>query len=163
MLAEGSIEPGTAARFAAEIEARGEYVQTISLNSPGGALDDAMAMAKLVRGRGISTEVADGALCASSCPLLFAGGLTRTAGEKSAIGVHQFYAATQATDRLRRRPCRTPRRQRRRISAHLAEMDVDPALWLHALDTPPRALYYFSPAELAKYRLVTSPVATARK
>ena len=50
-----------------------------------------------------------------------------------------------------------------RISRHLAEMDVDPALWLHALDTPPRALYYFSPAELAKYKLVTSPVATAHK
>ena len=44
--AEGSIEPGTAARFAAEIEARGEYVKTVSLNSPGGALDDAMAMAQ---------------------------------------------------------------------------------------------------------------------
>ncbi len=34
-------------------------------------------------------------------------------------------------------------------------MGIDPALWLHALDTPPQALYYFSPEELAKYRLVT--------
>ena len=50
-----------------------------------------------------------------------------------------------------------------RISRHLAEMGVDPALWLHALDTPPQALYYFSPEELAKYRLVTAPVATPRK
>ena len=31
---------------------------------------------------GIATEVADGALCASSCPLFFAGGKTRTAGAK---------------------------------------------------------------------------------
>ena len=62
LAAEGSIEPGTAARFAAELEARGEYVKTVSLNSPGGALDDAMAMARLLRERGISTEVADGAL-----------------------------------------------------------------------------------------------------
>ena len=36
-----------------------------------------------------------------------------------------------------------------RISRHLATMGVDPALWLHALDTPPRALYYFSPDEMA--------------
>jgi hypothetical protein len=90
LAAEGSIDPGSAARFATEIEARGEYVKTVSLNSPGGALDDAMAMAKLVRGKGIATEVADGAICASSCPLLFAGGLTRTAGPKAAVGVHQF-------------------------------------------------------------------------
>ena len=52
LAAEGSIDPGSAARFAAEIEARGEYVKTVSLNSPGGALDDAMAMAKLVREQG---------------------------------------------------------------------------------------------------------------
>ena len=95
LTAEGSIEPGSAARFAAEIEARGEYVKTVSLNSPGGALDDAMAMARIVRERGIATEVADGALCASSCPLFFAGGKTRSAGEKAAVGVHQFYAANR--------------------------------------------------------------------
>ena len=43
-----------------------------------------------------------------------------------------------------------------RISRLLIELDVDPALWLHALDTPPRALYYLSAEELRKYRLVTA-------
>jgi hypothetical protein len=42
-------------------------------------------------------------------------------------------------------------------------MGVDPALWLHALDTPPQALYYLSPEELADYRLVTKPASVARK
>jgi hypothetical protein len=162
LVAEGSIEPGTAARFESEIEARGEYVRTVSLNSPGGALDDAMAMAKLIHARGISAQVADGAICASSCPLFFAGGVTRTAGGKAAIGVHQFYAVTQgetgAAQAMSDAQATTAR-----ISRHLAEMDVDPALWLHALDTPPQALYYFSPEELTRYRLVTGPVATARK
>ena len=50
-----------------------------------------------------------------------------------------------------------------RISRHLIDMGIDPALWLHALDTPPQALYYFSAEELAKYRLATKPVATAHK
>jgi len=162
LVAEGSIDPGTAARFAAEIKARGEYVRTISLNSPGGALDDAMAMANLVRAMGMSTEVADGALCASSCPLLLAGGLTRTAGEKAAIGVHQFYAASQVAT-APAQAMSDAQATTARISRHLAVMDVDPALWLHALDTPPQALYYFSTEELAKYRLVTRPVVTARK
>jgi hypothetical protein len=162
LAAEGSIEPGAAARFAAEIEARGEYVKKVSLNSPGGALDDAMAMAKLLRERGISTEVADGALCASSCPLFFAGGKTRTAGEKAAVGVHQFYAATRTTTEPAQ-AMSDAQATTARISRHLAEMGVDPALWLHALDTPPQALYYFSAAELGKYRLVTGPVVAAQK
>lgn len=153
--AEGSIELGTAARFEAEIVARGEYVKTVSLNSPGGALDDAMAMAAMVRQRGIGTEVADGALCASSCPLLFAGGKVRHAGEKAAIGVHQFYA-TSASGSSPEQVMADAQITTARISRHLAEMGVDPALWLHALDTPPRALYYLSPAEMTDFRLVTT-------
>src|SRR5690606_9345640 len=139
-----------------------EYVKTVTLDSPGGALDDAMAMARILREKDIATEVADGAVCASSCPLFFAGGLTRTVGAKAAVGVHQFYAALQTT---------TPPAQAMsdaqattaRISRHLIDMGVDPALWLHALDTPPQALYYLSPEEMMRYRLVTAPVATARK
>lgn len=155
LAATGSIEPGTAARFAAEIEARGEYVRTVSLNSPGGALDDAMLMAKLVRERGLDTNVADGAICASSCPLLFAGGEHRAAGKEAAIGLHQFYAAG-GSDSGSAQAMADAQATTARISRHLADMGVDPALWLHALDTPPQALYYLSAEELAKYRLVTS-------
>lgn len=93
LTARGSIDPGAAERFAAEIAERGEYVKRVALDSPGGALDDAMAMARLIRERGLDTEVADGSLCASSCPLVLAGGKQRHAAEKAAIGVHQFYAA----------------------------------------------------------------------
>ena len=162
LAAEGTIDPGSAARFAAEIEARGEYVRTVSLNSPGGALDDAMAMAKLVRAKGIATAIADGAICASSCPLFFAGGLARTAGPKAAVGVHQFYAASQ-TPTAPAQAMSDAQATTARISRHLIDMGLDPALWLHALDTPPQALYYLAPEEMAKYRLVTAPVATALK
>ncbi len=157
MKAEGTIDPGAALRFAAEIETRGEYVKTISLNSPGGALDEAIAMARLTRNLGISTEVLDGALCASSCPLFFAGGKERLAGEKAAIGVHQFYAATSNATGPEQ-AMSDAQSTTARISRHLAEMEVDPAMWLHALDTPPRSLYYFSPKEMVGYRLVTSPL-----
>lgn len=161
--AQGFIDPGAADRFAEEIAARGEYVETVSLNSSGGSLSDAMAIAELIRDKGLATEVADGALCASSCPLIFAGGVARTAGEKSAIGLHQFYAAggepagpAQAMSDAQVTTAR--------INRHLETMGVDPALWLHALETPPRALYYLSREELARYRLVTGEgPATAQK
>jgi len=155
LAASGSIDLGSAARFAEEIEARGEYVKTLSLNSPGGSVDDAMAIARLVRERGISTEVADGALCASSCPLLMAGGVTRSAGDQSAIGLHQFYAATDLSATGPAQAMSDAQATAARISRYLGEMGVEPALWLHALDTPPQMLYYLSAEELEKYKLVT--------
>lgn len=157
---EGSIDLGSAARLEAELDARGEYVRTVSLDSPGGSLDDALAMARLIRERGLATRVEDGALCASSCPLIMAGGETRIAGTLSAVGLHQFYAAggelpapAQAMSDAQVTTAR--------ITRHLDAMGVDPALWLHALETPPRQLYYLSPEELERYRLVSgdTPVA----
>lgn len=155
LTAEGAIEPGAAARFATEIDARGEYVKTIALNSPGGSLEDAMVMSTLIRDKGFATEVADGALCASSCPLIMAGGVERRAGPRAAIGVHQFYAAGEGTAGPAQ-AMSDAQATTARITRHLTTMGVDPALWLHALDTPPRALYYFSVEELGKYRLATN-------
>lgn len=156
MEAIGSVDVGAALRFAEEIELRGEYVKRLSLNSPGGSLDDAMTMARLVREKGFVTEVEDGSLCASSCPLIFAGGKTRIVGEKGAVGLHQFYASNNP-DTAPAQAMADAQMTTARISRLLIELDVDPALWLHALDTPPRALYYLSAEEMAKYRLVTTP------
>jgi hypothetical protein len=41
------------------------------------------------------------------------------------------------------------------ITRYLNSTSVDPAMWLHALETPPEQLYYLSPEELTAYRLVT--------
>jgi hypothetical protein len=161
--AEGSIVPGTSALFAEEIAKRGEYVKTVRLVSPGGALDDAMAMAELIREHDLATEVSDGDICASSCPLVLAGGTQRRIGAKAAVGVHQFYAASETKARPEQIMA-DAQITTARISRHLAAMGVDPALWLHALDTPPRALYYFTQDEMRDYRLSSTPdvVSSAR-
>jgi hypothetical protein len=41
------------------------------------------------------------------------------------------------------------------IIAHLTKTGVDPAMWVHALQTPPNQLYYFTPTEMEAFRLVT--------
>ena len=41
------------------------------------------------------------------------------------------------------------------IISHLTKTGVDPALWLHALETPPDRLYYFNPEEMTRLKLVT--------
>lgn len=97
--AEGSIDVGSADRFEKEISARGEYVKVVTLNSPGGSVDDALAISTIIREKGIGTRVATKAICASSCPLILAGGVKREAEPDAIVGVHQIFAAahTQST------------------------------------------------------------------
>ena len=156
----GTIDPGAAERFAAEIAARGEYVRTIVLDSPGGSVRDALAIGDLVHERGLATEVRAGALCASSCPLIFASGTTRRASPDAAIGVHQIYAAAlagQPQDGVRMAGLAMSDAQTitAQIISSLTRSGVDPALWLHALQTPPDQLYYFSREEMEGLGLVT--------
>src|SRR6266581_3415377 len=73
LMATGTIEPGTAQAFAAEIAKRGSYVKTVVLHSPGGFVADALAMGRMIRQKKYATEVESGRYCASSCPLVLAG------------------------------------------------------------------------------------------
>jgi hypothetical protein len=156
----GTIDIGSATRFAVEIAARGEYVKTIALDSPGGSVEDALTIATLIHERGFATSVAAGALCASSCPLVLAAGKTRLATPQSAIGVHQIYAAQlsgdpQAALRVAGAAMADAQTTTARITRFLAISGVDPSVWVHALETPPDRLYYLTPEELTEYRLVT--------
>ncbi|KKB86306.1 hypothetical protein VW29_03365 [Devosia limi DSM 17137] len=156
----GTFDPGSADRFASEIAARGEYVRTVVLDSPGGAVVDALTIGALIHEQGLATSVAAGALCASSCPIVFAGGKERIATPQSAIGVHQIYAAALSADQqngLQRAGSAMADAQQitADITRHLALTGVDPALWLHALETPPDRLYYFSAEEMIALNLVT--------
>lgn len=156
----GSIDIGSAERFDAEIEARGEYVQTVVLDSPGGSVMDALAIGGLIHEKGLATRVAAGSLCASSCPIIFASGATRIASREAAIGVHQVYAAALSGDpqnalRIAGTAMSDAQSTTAEIISHLTTTGVDPALWLHALETPPDQLYYFTPEEMTRLRLVT--------
>jgi hypothetical protein len=156
----GSIDPGSFERVQAELEARGEYVKQVALNSPGGSVVDAVKIGALMVAGEYSTAVAKGALCASSCPLILAGGKERQASRQSAIGVHQIYAMASAGDLpagLAGVGTAMSEAQRTTavITRYLNTTGVDPAMWLHALETPPSQLYYLSSEELTTYRLVT--------
>ncbi|GLQ11511.1 hypothetical protein GCM10007913_34430 [Devosia yakushimensis] len=157
----GTIDPGSAERFASEIAARGEYVQTVVLDSPGGSVVDALTIGSLIHEQGLATEVAAGSLCASSCPIIFASGAERIASPNAAIGVHQIYASALAGDlrdgvRAAGVAMADAQSTTAEIIAHLTKTGVDPAMWLHALQTPPDRLYYFSPEEMTALKIVTN-------
>lgn len=157
----GTITPGMFDKVQAEIEARGEYVKKVLLNSPGGAVEDAIKIGALIEVRGYETEVQKGGLCASSCPLIFAGGKERIASREAAIGLHQIYAV--GSDLAGLQSARAAigiamadaQKTTALITRYLQTTNVDPALWLIALETPPDRLHYLNERELQLYRLVS--------
>lgn len=160
LTAIGRIDPGTAAAFAAFLDAetkRDAPVRRLFLHSPGGSVEDALAMARLVREKRIQTEVPADGYCASACPLLFAGGLLRVAGAQSWIGVHQVFAVDNGAARPR-----DVDRSIADIQATIAEcqqllldMGVKPEVWIKAMKTPPEALYVLTEEELRDFAVVT--------
>lgn len=160
--AEGAIDLGSATRFAEEIGARGEYVKAVLLNSPGGSVEDALAMSRLIREKGLNTRVATKALCASSCPLIFAGGVAREAEENAILGVHQVFNAGEERPSPEQAMSEA-QRTTARIARHLDEMGIGDGLWIHALETPPDRLYYLTPQEMVEFKLITAPVTTAKQ
>jgi hypothetical protein len=159
LMATGTITPGISESFAAEIGKRGDYIKTVVLNSPGGSVTDALAMGRLIRENRFATEVEAGKYCASSCPLVFAGGLERRAGDKAAIGVHQV-AAISTANAQPRDEMSAAQNISARCQRYLGDMGISLQVWVHAMETPHDKLFVFKPDELKSLNLVTAtPVA----
>lgn len=161
LMATGTITPGISEAFAAEIGKRGDYIRTVVLNSPGGSVTDALAMGRLIRERKLATEVEAGRYCASSCPLVFAGGIERRAGDKAAIGVHQVATLGSAKAGLPRNEMSIAQNISARCQRYLGDMGVDLQAWVHAMETPHDRLFIFKPDELKSLNMVTSAATAA--
>ena len=156
LLATGTITQGVARAFAGEVERRGDYIKTVVLNSPGGSVADALAMGRLIRTHKFATEVEAGTYCASSCPLVFAGGVERRAGERAVIGVHQIAAIKSAVNGPPRDEMSIAQNISARCERYLADMGVDVRVWIHAMETPHDRLFVFKPDEMKSLELVTA-------
>ncbi len=155
LMATGTITPGISESFAAEVSRRGDYVKTVVLNSPGGSVADALTMGRLIREKKFATEVEAGKYCASSCPLMFAGGVERRAGDKAAIGVHQVAAVSSAANGPPRDEMNVAQKISARCQRYLSDMGVSLQVWVHAMETPHDRLFVFKPDELKSLNLVT--------
>jgi len=164
LMATGTITPGISENFAAEIGKRGDYIKTVVLNSPGGSVADAIAMGRLIRESKFATEVEAGKYCASSCPLVFAGGVERRSGDKAVIGVHQVAALSSPAAIVVRDEMGVAQNISARCQRYLGDMGVNLQVWVHAMETPHDKLFVFKPEELKSLNLVTtapvSPPAT---
>jgi len=155
LIAAGTITPGISETFAAEVAKRGDYIRTVVLNSPGGSVSEALAMGRLIRDKKFATEVEAGKYCASSCPLVFAGGLERHAGDKAIIGVHQV-AALSSANAAPRDEMDIAQRISARCQRYLGEMGLNWQVWVHAMETPHDKLFVFKPEQLKTLNILTT-------
>ena len=118
--AEGTIEAGSPAMLKRLLKTLGGRQLPIIVNSPGGNVDAALQLGRIIRKNKLDIAVGitefsgcspgmkncrdndgksepysgaaydSGAMCNSACPLMFAGGIRRVVGEWAYLGVHQI-------------------------------------------------------------------------
>jgi hypothetical protein len=95
---DGMFDAAAATRLAGLLAQERITRADVYFNSPGGSLLAAMAVGRLIRGRGFDTHVgrrgvhprqAGAAVCYSACPFAYAGGVRRFLGAESVLGVHE--------------------------------------------------------------------------
>jgi hypothetical protein len=181
--AEGRIEPGSARAFAEAVERLKGRRLPILIHSPGGSVPDAIAMGELIRAKGLAVAVArtlitncpetapkcpdgpgtaitGGAICASACALVLAGGVERVAGPVPLIGVHQITTLVKEPEGLAHLTSTRKLYEQQGIDAevtdYLAAMGVrDPVMTL-ARKTPAASVRWLSLVELKASHLATA-------
>ena len=157
LFVKGDFEEGDAERFERFLTTSSRKFKTISFDSPGGVVVEALKISKIIRKRGMNTLVASGSLCASACPFSFAGGEERFASKNSYIGVHQTYY-----DEPGLLPVLFAVEDIQMLQGDvlhlLIAMGVDPWIMVPALKTPQDEIYFFIDDELLKHKLATKMV-----
>ena len=150
----GQIAPGDAARLA-DYLASAPAPQTVFLNSPGGSVQDALAIGRTLRALEVDTRMSDTDICLSACPYILAAGIRRHVDDGAWVGVHQhFFGENTALPAFL--AVEDIQRGQGEVMAYLDEMGIDPLLMQPALLTPPDEIYLLLPEELDRYRLVTT-------
>ena len=160
LMATGTITPGISDSFAAEVGKHGDYIKTVVLNSPGGSVEDALKIGRLIRDKKFATEVEAKKFCASSCPLIFASGSERRAGDKAVVGVHQI-TAMSPTGPSSRDDMSIAQSISARCQRYLSDMGINLQVWVHAMETPHDKLFVFNSKELKAMNLTTTAESTA--
>lgn len=129
--------------------------KVLVLDSPGGSVHSALAVASRVRGMGLKTVIREDDGCYSACSMIFFAGATRVAyGE---LGVHQISYSSGDDDLVSGQFALAD------ILEVLTEFDVPPQVMGIMLRTPPEKMYVFSHEENVRFGFYGSRVAAAPK
>ncbi|GEM_PF-1538282 len=121
---------------------------SVSFASNGGEVDASMELGRLLRKLGLSTVVARGDLCMSSCVFAFMGGDRRTVAGR--LGIHRpyFSSTREVPDR------RIIYRQlQKRLQEYIEELDFPLSLYEAVMAVPPESVSMLTRAELKRFYL----------
>jgi len=138
---EGRIGARDAVNFKKALRAAPK-ARTIDLDSPGGSLIIALAIAEDIIGQGFRTRIPKDDQCLSACALLFFAGETREA--EGDLGVHQI-ASTKSGDFQFAQAALAD------VLDFFRRANVDPQITQLMLATPPDAMHVFSSEEIDRY------------
>ena len=141
----GEIIPGDADRLMAEVKAAMDdrrVIAGILLNSPGGNVAEGFRLARIVRDAKMAAIVADGAVCASACFIVFAAGAEKFAGYAARVGVHGA-----ASDRSQHETDQS-RAATIIMARAVKELGVPPGIIGQMVVTPPNEVVWLSPDDL---------------
>lgn len=146
-LPDESLVPFTSAVVAAG-------AKLVTFDSPGGNINTAIRLGRLIRASKLNTVQIRKMECASACSLAFVGGVLRSA-DPGSIGVHRSSFTPDATmsrdDAVAGIQAITAE-----IISYLSEMGVDPKLLAFSLKYDQSDIRYLSASEMAELHVTTS-------
>lgn len=174
----GQAEHVQLASFLERATASGGVSQVLVIDSPGGFTLGGAYLGMLVRqlkmtvivGRwnGATITATNGitpGTCASACVLALSGGSARYFVPGSRVGVHRSHTGTMVLDPTTRRPINATINHEDVSRAHIAyfkQMGIDSGVVAKMDATPSEQMYWFSEAEMAKFKLARTTASTGR-
>ncbi|HTR85156.1 MAG TPA: hypothetical protein VMI56_11815 [Reyranella sp.] len=130
------------AKSAERLFASAPDLKVVHLNSGGGRLGEAIALARLIRARGLSTYTS--ASCASACTIAFMAGRERLLLSGAKLGFHRaFFGASEYGDAM---------------GQLLSEGGATPAFVALAMTHPATTIWYPTEPELQAGKVITATV-----
>lgn len=148
----GAVAPGDAARIVEALQTARPAL--VFFDSPGGSVDDALAIGRAVRAVGAATQLDTDAVCLSACPYMFVGGTERGVSDTARLGVHQ-HSFGQSTILPAFLAVEDIQKGQAGVLRHLDDMGIDLRIMGPALATPAEEIYILTPDELREWRVVS--------
>jgi membrane-bound ClpP family serine protease len=136
-------------------KARTTFAEFITLDSPGGSVDAAMAIGRLARQHRLTALVPRGSACVSACVLIYAGAVVRNARTTGGrIGIHAPFLDTSGPDFSEEAARKAYTSLLYDMKSYLREMNVSDRLADEMLKTPASQVRFLSAKEQDRLGLV---------
>lgn len=130
---------------------RSEHI-SVSLNSKGGSVSEAIRTGRLIREYELSTKIYKNDICASACVLMFGAGINKISFGK--IQIHRPYFADLDANLTRKQIQDMRFKIIDEMKKYANEMDFSAALIDEMIAIPPENVRTLSKEEVARFRMI---------